>query len=734
MNEPEITQEVIESHGFTQSEYDMLLKIMGRTPTFTELGIFSVMWSEHCSYKNSKKQLKTLPTKGKQVLVAPGENAGVVDIGDGYAIAFKIESHNHPSAIEPYQGAATGIGGILRDIFTMGARPIALLDPLRFGNPDNSRTRLIINGVIKGIADYGNCVGVPTIGGDIYFSESYEGNPLINVMCVGLIKKENITTAGAKNVGDIVVYFGSTTGRDGIHGATFASVELSDETAEKRSSVQVGDPFMGKKILEATIELIESGVVSSIQDMGAAGLTCSSCEMASKGGCGIEVDLDKVPKRADKLTAYEIMLSESQERMLATIPPEKIEKAREILAKWELECCEVGKITDTGLMRVYHKGELKAEIPAAKIADDSPEYVPESKQPDYINNLKNISANDIKEPIHYAEELLKLLSSPTIQSKRWAYTQYDHQVQTNTVVKPGNGGGGVIRIRGTEKYVALTADCNGMLCYLSPYEGAKGAVAESSRNLVCMGAKPLAITNCLNFGNPTKPEIFWQFENCIKGMREACNTLNTPVTGGNVSFYNESYGKAVYPTPVIGMVGLIENKEQVTTPGFKNEGDIIYLIGAETKGLGGSQYGLNYFKTEVGPCPELDLELEKNLQNGCLEAIKQGLIESAQDCSEGGIAITLAESCILSDKKLGAQITYKPSIRHDEFLFSETQSRIVVSIKPEYENHFLKLCESYNVAKIKLGEVIGDSLAFEGICSISIDELKEKYYCGLKEL
>lgn len=731
MKEPQITLELIKKHGIEPSEYEMILKILGREPTFTELGIFSVMWSEHCSYKNSKHLLKTLPTKGEQVLQGPGENAGIIDIGDDNAIVFKIESHNHPSAIEPFQGAATGIGGILRDIFTMGARPIALLDPLRFGNPNNPRTRYIINGVVSGIAEYGNCVGVPTVGGDIYFSELYEGNPLVNVMCVGLIKKNKITRAAAKNKGDLVVYFGSTTGRDGIHGATFASEELSEESKKKRPSVQVGDPFMGKKILEATLELIENNVISAIQDMGAAGLTCSSCEMASRGGCGIQIDLDKVPKRAEGLTAYEIMLSESQERMLATVPPEKIEDARRILNKWELDCCIIGEVTGDGMMRVYYEGELKAEIPAAKIADDSPEYTPPSKPPDYLNSIEIFDLKNITYPTDFGETILALLSNPTISSKHWAYTQYDHQVQTNTVVKPGGGGAAVLRIKETEKYIALTTDCNGLFCYLDPYEGTKGAVAEAARNLVIMGAKPLGITNCLNFGNPMKPEIYWQFENCVKGMREACAAFNTPVTGGNVSFYNESNGVAVYPTPVIGMLGIIEDKIHITTPGFKNENDVIFLIGAETQGLGGSQYVIQFYDKVINPCPPLDLEFEKKLQECCILAIKKGLVKSAQDCSEGGAAAALAESCMLSLKNLGANISLPGEIRFDEFLFSEAQSRILITISPENENEFLNLCSSFSIPAIKLGTVTGNSLIIEKVCSIPIEDMKKKYYAGL---
>ena len=757
MTEIKITKELIEKHGLSDEEYQLILNILGREPSFTELGIFSVMWSEHCSYKNSKLLLKTFPTKGNRILQGPGENAGIVDIGDGYAIVFKIESHNHPSAIEPYQGAATGVGGILRDIFTMGARPIAMLDSFRFGNPKNSRVKYIINGVIAGVADYGNCVGVPTISGEAYFIDCYNENPLINVMCVGLIKKENITLGIARGEGNPVVYYGSSTGRDGIHGATFASEELSEESQAKRPSVQVGDPFMGKRILEATLDLIASGAIIGLQDMGAAGLTCSSCEMAGRGHTGIEVDLDKVPLRAENMSAYEIMLSESQERMLAICDKNRLNEVKEILNKWDLECLIIGQVTNDGLMRVHYKGKKEVEIPASKISDDSPIYKRESKKPDYIDKLNSFDISTIQIKENYSEDLLKLFASPTLSSKNWIYEQYDHMVQTNTVIPPGTDAT-VLRIKGTGKYIALKTDCNSIYCYLNPYEGGKIAVAEAARNVVVTGAKPLGITNCLNFGNPMKPEIFYQFENCVKGIGDACRILNTPVTGGNVSFYNESNGEAVFPTPVIGMLGLIEDKNYITRCGFQNEGDVIILIGQETSGLGGSQFLFYLHNKIVGPSPTIDLDYEKRLQDCCLRAIRSRLIKSAHDVSDGGLAVALAECCINSmqyplsrvvsakqtgyvfpDKRVSAtknelcaKIELKTTHRPDELLFSESQSRIIVTTNKNDANKVINLCKEHNIDCKIIGKVTGKSLIIsqngKKLINIKINQLKQNYF------
>jgi len=731
MTETKITKELIEKHGLSDEEYQLILNILGREPTFTELGIFSVMWSEHCSYKNSKILLKTFPTKGNRILQGPGENAGIVDIGNGYAIVFKIESHNHPSAIEPYQGAATGVGGILRDIFTMGARPIAMLDSYRFGNPKNSRVKWIINGVIAGVADYGNCVGVPTISGEAYFIDCYNENPLINVMCVGLIKTENITKGIAKGEGNPVVYYGSSTGRDGIHGATFASEELSEESQAKRPSVQVGDPFMGKKILEATLDLINSGAIVGLQDMGAAGLTCSSCEMAGRGNTGIEIDLDKVPLRAENMSAYEIMLSESQERMLAICDKNRLSEVKEILNKWDLECHIIGQVINDSFMRVFYKGKKEVEIPASKISDDSPIYKRESKKPDYIDKLNSFDISTIPTKENYSEDLLKLLSSPNLSSKNWIYEQYDHTVQTNTVIPPGTDAT-VLRIKGTGKYIALKTDCNSIYCYLNPYEGGKIAVAESARNVVVTGATPLGITNCLNFGNPMKPEIFYQFENCVKGVADACRMLKTPVTGGNVSFYNESNGEAVYPTPVIGMLGLIEDKKHITQCGFKDEGDIILIIGKEAKGLGGSQFLFYLHNKIVGPSPTIDLDYERRLQESCLKAIRNGYIKSAHDISDGGLSVALAECCINSQFSFGAKIEFKGNTRPDELLFGESQSRIIITADKNNVNKIKALCSEQNIDYQVIGEVEGKSLIVSQnkmkLINLKIDKLKANYF------
>ncbi|MCD6385276.1 phosphoribosylformylglycinamidine synthase subunit PurL, partial [Candidatus Sumerlaeota bacterium] len=664
---------------------------------------------------------KTLPTEGEHILQGPGENAGVVEFGDGLAVVFKIESHNHPSAIEPYQGAATGIGGILRDIFTMGARPIALVDPLRFGDPSLPRNRYIAEGVVAGIADYGNCVGVPTVAGDVYFSSAYNGNPLVNVMCVGITKKEHLTLATARHPGNLVVYFGNATGRDGIHGATFASEELDEEAEKKRPAVQVGDPFMEKKILEASLELIESGVVEAMQDMGAAGLTCSTCELAGRGGLGIEIELNKVPQRAANMSPYELMLSESQERMLAIIPEAKWELARSILEKWEVNPRVIGRTTADGLMRVKSNGKVVAEIPAAKISSDSPCYIREAQRPAYLEQVEIFSSERIPEPEDYTRTLQRLLSSPTIASKRWIYEQYDYMVQTNTVLGPGENAA-VLRVRGTDKALGITADCNALYCYLDPYKGAAIAVAEAGRNLAVVGARPLAITNCLNFGNPTKPDIFWQFKECVRGMCDACIALNTPVTGGNVSFYNEFEGKAVFPTPVIGMIGRIDSLQDVMTSGFKAEKDCIILIEPEDTELhlGGSHYIDYLHKKIMGPCPGIDLESARNLILLTLSLIKQHLIKSATDLSEGGLAVALVESIIRAPEPVGAEITLPERVRPDIELFSEAQSRILVSAEAENIARIEKECTRLGFRAIRIGTTSSvEHLKVNGLIDIS---------------
>lgn len=742
ISNPETNRKIAFELGLSNDEYNMILNILGRLPSYTEQGVFSVMWSEHCSYKNSKKLLKTFPTSGERILQGPGENAGIVDIGDGLAIVFKIESHNHPSAIEPFQGAATGIGGILRDIFTMGARPVALLDSLRFGNPEISRNKYIAKGVISGIAFYGNCVGVPTVAGEASFMEQYNGNPLVNVMCVGIIDQKDITMAKASNPGSLVVYYGNSTGRDGIHGATFASEELDSSSHEDRPAVQVGDPFMGKKIIEATLDLIRERAVDGIQDMGAAGLTCSTCEMAGRGGTGVVIDLDKVPKRAKNLSAYELMLSESQERMLAVIPPEKIDKAERILKKWDLGCHVLGKITDDGMMKVYYQGRLEADIPAKKISDESPEYTRESRRPAYLDSVEKFDEKSLPDANgeNLKDTLLRLLSHPTISSKKWAFEQYDHQVQTATIFPPGYSAA-VIKIKGTDKHIALKTDCNGLFCYLDPEKGAMAAVAEAGRNCVVCGAEPLAITNCLNFGNPMKPEIFYQLEKAVSGIGKACRAFNTPVTGGNVSLYNEFEGKAVFPTPVIGMLGLIENPRWITPQRFVDAGDKIILLGKTASHLGGSQYYYALQDKIVAPCPDIDLDFEKALQKFVLESIKQGKIKNAQDISEGGLAVAAAESLIFANdirglganlpkKKIGIKLSL-PDINPYVALFSEETSRILVGCAESDADELLALAKSSGIPAEVIGETNDSGIyEIEDLFNLDAGELIKNYFRG----
>jgi len=722
----EITPKIIQDHGLSQEEYDNILKILGRTPTITELGIFSVMWSEHCSYKNSKPLLKTYPTTGEQILQGPGENAGIVDFDDKHAIVFKIESHNHPSALEPYQGAATGIGGILRDIFTMGARPIALLDPLRFGNPEDPATKHIISGVIEGISDYGNSVGVPTVGGEAYFYDAYNGNPLVDVMCVGIIEKDKITRAVASGEGNLVVYFGNSTGRDGIHGATFASTELSEESEEKRSAVQVGDPFMEKKIIEATLELIEKQACVAIQDMGAAGLTCSTAEMAGRGNMGITVDLDKVPQRAKNLTAYEIMLSESQERMLCIVAPEKLPLVTEILNKWDLEPYTLGKLDNSGIMRVYHHGELVAELPADKVSDNSPLYYREATRPEYIDTLPDARKVNFADDNKHKEEILSFLASPNISSKAWVYTQYDHMVQTQTVTPPGENAA-VLKIHNSKNYCSIATDGNGMHCYIDPYEGGKSAVAESAINVAITGAQPLAITNCLNFGNPMKPENFYQLSEAVRGIAEACTALNTPVTGGNVSLYNENPSGAIWPTPVIGMIGRIAPPSKPVKGAFDTAGRKIYLLGrCENEHLGGSEYLWWRDKKVYAPCPTCNLTKIQKLIALLNEASNENLLKSAHDCSVGGTIVTLCESVMWGNT--GANVSLP--VENDDLttaLFSEAKGKVIVSIACENSERFESLCKKWNTSCENIGETTNQSrLVINGI-RLDIDELKIAY-------
>jgi phosphoribosylformylglycinamidine synthase len=728
MNQIQITSAILADHALSQEEYSQILSILKREPTWVELGIFSVMWSEHASYKNSIRLLKTLPKDGDYMLAKAGEeNAGVVDIGDGWAVSFKIESHNHPSAVEPYHGAATGVGGILRDIFTMGARPVAVLDSLRFGNPDNPQVRHLIRGVVNGIADYGNCFGVPTVGGEIYFEDSYEGNPLVNAMAVGILKHEHLAKSGASGVGNHVVYVGAKTGRDGIHGATFASVELSDESEEKRTAVQVGDPFMEKLLLEATLEVIQAGLVVAIQDMGAAGLTCSSSEMAGKTGVGIEIDVALVPQRETGMSAYEIMLSESQERMLMIVEPDKFSQIQAIFHKWDLEAVVIGSVTDNGLLRILNHSVLEAEIPAETLVlgGKAPVYIRESAEPEYLKTSRNMQIDRIPELTDYVSILKTLLAAPNIASKRAVYSQYDHMVQINTMIEPGSDAA-VIRVKETTKALALSTDCNGRHCYLDPYEGTKGAVAEAARNVVCSGARPIAITNCLNFGNPYKPDAYWQFSEAIRGMSDACRAFGTPVTGGNVSFYNENPTGAIYPTPSIGMLGVIEDYSKVVSQSFQSKGDIIILLGKECTQLGGSEYLKTLHGEIMGIPPVVDLVEEMRLHNLILRLIDHRLLQSAHDCSDGGLLVTIAESCFgQNGQHWGAELSYYPSIRKDIAFFGEAHSRAVISIKASAETPTLKIIQESGIDFSILGKVAADTFSLNQEICIPILELAE---------
>ena len=739
MKKPKITKKVISDHGLSSEEYKKICQILARKPNFTELGIFSVMWSEHCSYKNSLGVLKKLPREGKKLVVKTGEeNAGAIDLGNNLAVVFKIESHNHPSAVEPYQGAATGVGGIMRDIFTMGARPITCLDSLRFGELKHQRARYLMDGVIRGIGDYGNCFGVPTVGGEIYFEDCYLSNPLVNAMAVGLVKKNKMAFARAAGVGNPVLIVGSSTGRDGIHGATFASEEISKKSEFKRPSVQIGDPFTEKLLLEATLEAIESGYVVGIQDMGAAGLTCSSAEMSAKGNCGMEIDVALVPLREENMTPYEIMLSESQERMLVVTKKDKVKELQKIFAKWDLNSEIIGKVTDDGILRVKNSGKVVAEIPAQAlvVGGGAPVYQRKTKRPKYLDKFNKLKLSKIPEPKDYNEVLLKLISSPNIASKIWIYQQYDTSVRTNTVVKPGSDAA-VLRIRNTHKALAVKTDGNGRYIYLDPYNGGQIAVAEAARNVVCAGGKPLGITNCLNFGNPYDKEIFWTFYEAVMGMGKACRILETPVTGGNVSFYNEDTDqkRAVYPTVVVGMVGLIEDLKHITTSWFKAEGDLIVLLGKNKEELGGSEYLKVIHNLVKGKPPKIDLNFEKNLQSSCLEAIQAGIIKSAHDCSEGGLAIALAECCITNpDRTFGAKIKLNDKIRVDSLLFGETQSRIVVSLAKDSLKKLEKIAQKYKVPMAVIGEVTPDRLIINDWIDISSEQLKDLYYNAIGNL
>ncbi|EPZ38187.1 Phosphoribosylformylglycinamidine synthase 2 [Anoxybacillus ayderensis] len=711
-------QKLYREMGLTDEEFAMVERILGRLPNYTETGIFSVMWSEHCSYKNSKPVLKKFPTEGKHVLQGPGEGAGIVDIGDGLAVAFKIESHNHPSAIEPYQGAATGVGGIIRDVFSMGARPIALLNSLRFGELTSPRVKYLFERVVAGIAGYGNCVGIPTVGGEVQFDAAYEGNPLVNAMCVGLIRHEDIQKGIAAGVGNTVMYVGAKTGRDGIHGATFASEELTEQSEQKRPAVQVGDPFMEKLLLEACLEVIHSDALVGMQDMGAAGLTSSSAEMASKAGSGIELNLDLVPQRETGMTPYEMMLSESQERMLLVVKKGREQEMIDVFAKYGLEAKAIGRVTDDRMLRLYHRGEVVAEIPVDALAKDAPVYYKPSKEPTYYREFQTMEYVPI---IHnYEETLLGLLGQPTIASKQWVYEQYDYMVRTNTVVAPGSDAA-VLRIRGTNKALAMTTDCNSRYVYLNPEVGGKIAIAEAARNIVCSGAQPLAVTDCLNFGNPEKPEIFWQLEKAVEGMSEACRVLETPVISGNVSLYNETNGEAIYPTPIVGMVGVVEHISHITTQTFKQPGDLIYVIGEAKREFGGSELQKWLTGRIFGKAPTIDLHVEATRQRQLLTAIRAGVVASAHDVSEGGLAVALAE-CLIDAQGLGARVTISGDVVSE--LFSETQSRFVVSVKKEHQQSFEQLVQAVCIGEVTNDETLHVTSGDACILRVSVETMR----------
>jgi phosphoribosylformylglycinamidine synthase len=714
--DPAITPALVKEHGLTPSEYDRVCTMLGRTPTFTELGIVSALWNEHCSYKHSRNTLRTLPSKGAAVIQGPGENAGVVSIGDGIAIAFKIESHNHPSAVEPYQGAATGVGGILRDVFTMGARPIAMLNSLRFGSLDSARNRYLFAGVVKGVGDYGNCVGIPTVAGEIVFDPAYDGNPLVNALCVGILREDELIRAKAEGVGNPILCVGARTGRDGIHGASFASEDLSASSEAKRPRVQVGDPFTEKLLLEASLELIRSGHIVGIQDMGAAGLTSSSAEMAARGDVGVTIDTSRVPVRETDMTPYEILLSESQERMLVVARNGHEEFVRDILFKWDLTAEVIGKVIAEPVYRVTEGDRVVAEFPGSELVTQCPRYDPPASEGSEAIALRapNVSAlPELPDESDPAWTLLQLLSAPSIASKRWAYQQYDSTVRTNTVVGPG-GDAAVLRVRGTDRAIALKTDCNGRYVALNPRVGGRIAVAESARNVACTGARPLAITNCLNFGNPTRPEIFFQFKEAVAGIGEACIALDTPVTGGNVSFYNESPTGSVHPTPVIGMLGVIDSLEHITRSTFRNAGDAIVLLGDCTDEIGGSEYLATIHGRTAGEPPACDLACERSLITALLEAIRAGVVASAHDCSDGGLAVSLAE-CVMGDRggMLGADVdlAHWDHLPARAVLFGEAQSRVVISTGEAAR--VLQIAAAHGVPALRIGTVRprGDGLS-----------------------
>ncbi|MBF2057557.1 MAG: phosphoribosylformylglycinamidine synthase subunit PurL [Cyanobacterium sp. T60_A2020_053] len=742
----------IASEGIKPAEYEEIVQRLGRHPNRAELGMFGVMWSEHCCYKNSKPLLSQFPTTGERILVGPGENAGVVDFGNGLRVAFKIESHNHPSAIEPFQGAATGVGGILRDIFTMGARPIAILNSLRFGNLDNPHTKRIFKGVVEGISHYGNCVGVPTVGGEVYFNPAYKGNPLVNAMAIGLMETDDIVKAGASGVGNPVLYVGSTTGRDGMGGASFASAELTDQSMDDRPAVQVGDPFLEKSLIEACLEAFKTGAVVAAQDMGAAGITCSTSEMAAKGNLGIELDLDKIPARETGMIPYEYLLSESQERMLFVAQKGREQELINIFERWGLHAVVAGKVIEEQIVRIFHQGKVAAEVPCTALAENTPVYHHEllTEAPSYAQTawgwnedlLPPCEADGVKGQ-KWGEILLTLLDQPNIASKRWIYRQYDHQVQNNTVMLPGGADASVIRVRPVNGKpelattgIGATTDCNPRYVYLEPHLGASLAVAEAARNLSCVGALPIAVTDNLNFGSPEKPIGYWQLHHACAGISEACREFNTPVTGGNVSLYNETVDsegnpQPIYPTPVIGMVGLIPDLTKIVGQGWQNEGDLIYLLGAFKPTLGASEYLATIHDTIAGKPPSLDYALEKAVQSVCRQGITDGLIHSAHDCAEGGLSVALAECCISGVKGATVSLPHGEG-RLDALLYGECASLIIVSVSPDKQTDFESLLQSQLGDKWqKVGTVTGDNLEInyqeQNLIHVSITDMTKTW-------
>jgi phosphoribosylformylglycinamidine synthase subunit PurL len=697
----------IRDHGLTLEEYGVIVKLIGREPNLTELGIFSVMWSEHCGYKSSRVYLKGLPTKGKHVIQGPGENAGILDIGDGLAVVFKIESHNHPSFIEPYQGAATGVGGILRDIFTMGARPIAVMDSLRFGPLDDPLNRSVMEGVVSGIAGYGNSIGIPTVGGEIQFDPGYSFNPLVNVFALGLAEKDRIFYAKAEGAGNPVLYVGAKTGRDGIHGATMASAEFGKDTEHKRPNVQVGDPFKEKLLLEACLEVMATDMIVGIQDMGAAGLTCSTTEMAAKAGTGMDVDLDLVPQREEGMTPYEILLSESQERMLICAKKDRVKEVQAIFARWDLDAVIIGHVKDGGRLKVRFHGEQVVDIPVDAVVNLCPVYRRPVKVPAFLRTVSKLPELPVPEDLNRA--FFEVVASPSIADKEWIFRQYDHMIQINTALLPG-ADAAVLRIKGSRRALAMTLDGNSLYAYLDPRAGGKIAVAEACRNLACVGARPIGVTNCLNFGNPEKPEVMWQFKEAVAGMSEACEAFEIPVTGGNVSLYNDTEGASILPTPVLGVVGLIEDIDRTVRPGFRSNGDVVILLGENKDELGGSEYLKVRFGLKQGVPPAIDLARERAIHELCLEAAGLGLLRSAHDVSDGGLAVCLAESAFLGDRKPGCSIDLADRIRPDALLFGETQSRIVVTVSPRRAAALLALAKKRRVRASRIGRVGGSDI------------------------